>query len=316
MYLRRLMHNDGNIQCSIIGIVPVKNDFYLLKTIFTERNTEQADLVNIKFIISVYAKKKNDEFNFYSSTEYHKEIYENRKVGDVNYIIHPEHKFNENDAIKMNSFNTKMADLFELPTLKFDYVVANDTRDLSDLFGLHLFDYSYQPVASGGMADNYNNIIYAGNNSEYYPHEVVHLYTHAKYPRQFHPWVDEGIAALLGGSTGYTIEWHWEKVRRFLIENPDFEMNNLAELETDVPNGEYTTDFRYAIGALICQRIIDKEGMEGIFQALQFGRTEDKYFELLKEKLGIDRTEFNQYLKAAFLKLEPINDEELLKFRY
>ena len=162
-----------------------------------------------------------------------------------------------------------------------------------------------------------NNIIYAGNNSAYYPHEVVHLYTRAKCTQQFHSWIDEGIAALLGGSTGYKIEWHWEKLRRFLVENPDFKINNnLVELQIDIPNGEFITDFRYAIGALICQRIIDKEGMKGIFEALYSGHTEENYFGVLEEKLNVNRNEFEQYVKSEFLKLEPIDDVELEKNRY
>ncbi len=316
MHLRRMMHYGGKIQCSTIAIVPVKNDFYLLKTVFTESNTEHDELVDIKFIISVYAKKKDDKYEFYSSTAYHREICQNQKIGGINYIIHPEHNFVKEDAIKMNNFNTEIATLFELEPLEFDYIVSNNTRDLSDMTGLNLFSYSYQPIASGGMADNYNNVIYAGNNSGYYPHEVVHLYTNAKYPKQFHRWIDEGIAALLGGSTGYKIEWHWEKLRRFLIENPDYKMNNLSELETLIPNGEFMTDFRYAIGALICQRIIDKEGMQGIFEALQSGRTEDNYFDMLEQKLGVKREDFGEYVKSETLKLVPIQDEELKVFEY
>jgi len=316
MYLRRMMHNGGKIQCSIIGIVPVKNDYYLIKTAFTERTPENSDLVNLKFIMSVYAKKKADKYEFYSSTQYHKEICDNKKVGNINYIIHPEHDFNEKDAVKMNNFNIETAKLFEIEPLNFDYVVTNDTRDLGDISGLNLFEYSYQPVASGGMADNYNNIIYAGNNSSYYPHEVVHLYTNAKYPRQYHPWFDEGIAALLGGSTGYDIEWHWEKLRRFLIENPDFEMNNLSELETYIPNGEFITDLRYAIGALICQKIIDKEGMDGIFEALQAGRAEENYFDTVEKLLGVERSQFEKFVKTEILNLKPLSDEKLKGFKY
>ncbi|MEM6262202.1 MAG: hypothetical protein AAGI38_06830 [Bacteroidota bacterium] len=316
MYMRGLLQEGGNIQCSFIGIVPVEHDFYLLKTVFTQKNRQNPGLVDIKFIVSVYVKKEKDSYQFYSSTQYYKEKIGVRKVGRLSYLIHPAHHFNEANALKMDKFNEEMAELFDLPPLQFDYVVANNTRDLADIFGLHLFEYSYQPVASGGMADVYNSIIYAGNGSEYYPHEVVHMYTHAKYPGQYHSWIDEGIAALLGGSTGYKIEWHWEKVRRFLVEHPDYDMSELSKLEAYVPNGEYITDFRYAIGALICQKIIDKEGMEGIFDALQGGRTEADYFVLLERKLGIEQNEFEDYVKTVFRQLTPIDDTKMENFSY
>ncbi len=311
--LSRLTRQDRHFQCSTIGIVPVEKDFYLLKTIFTEKEEE---MVDIKYIISVYAKRIDGNFQFFSSTHYSKETCMNKQFGKINYIIHPDHSFQKVQAEKMESFNKEMAELFKNEVLAFDYVVANDTRDLSEMMGVNLFSYSYQPVASGGMADNYNRTIFAGNNSAYYPHEVVHLYTYAKFNGQYHPWVDEGIAALLGGSTGYDIEWHWEKLRRFIKANPDYELKDLSALETNIPNGEFMSDFRYAIGALICQKIIDKKGMDGIFEALQFGKTEENYFEMLEHMLGVNKDSFETFVKSEISKLPPISDDKLEDYRY
>ncbi len=315
MDLRRKFHYGGKIQCSVAGIVPVENNYYLVKSIFTEQ-VESTDMVNISFITSVYAKRNNGKVQFFSGIQYFKELYANQKTGNINYIIHPDHIFDPKTASRMEVVNKEIAKQFEMSPLKFDYVLANDTRDLRDITGVHLFEYSYQPVASGGFADTYNNIIYAGNNSAYYPHEVVHLYTNTKFPRQAHHWVDEGIAALLGGSTGYDIEWHWEKLRRFLVQNPDYEMDNLVDLQTYVPNGEFMTDFRYAIGALICQKIIEKEGMKGIFDALQAGRSEDNYFDIIKQKLNVNKEDFGEYVKIETLNLSPILDEEMESYKY
>ena len=316
MDVRRMLHAGGKMQCSTIAIVPVKNDYYLLRTVYTKQSEKTPSNVEIRFIISVYAKKKDNAFQFYSSTAYHKEVYENYQAGSINYIIHPMHSFNKEDAAKMNAYNLEMSKLFEIDPIQFDYVVTNDTRDLSDVTGLNLFSYSYQPIASGGMADGFNNVIFAGNNSAYYPHEVVHLYTRAKYPSQYHTWVDEGIAALLGGSTGYDIEWHWEKLRQFLIENPDYKLEDLSAIETLIPNGEFMTDFRYAVGALICQRIIDRHGMAGIFTALQAGRTEENYFEVLEELLDLKRADFEQYVRTEIQKISPLNEDQLKAYKY
>ncbi len=314
--IRHKLQSKKNIQCSTIGIVPLENEYYLLKMVFTEPNDDNEAFVDIKFIISVYAKKEGTKYKFYSSTAYHRTVLENIAVGNINYIIHPDHNFSLDDAKKMNEFNHQLAETFNEPPLSFDYIVANNTRDLSELTGVHLFSYSYQAVASGGMADNYNKVIYAGNNSAYYPHEVVHLYTYAKYSRQYHRWFDEGIAALLGGSTGYKIEWHWEKLRRFLNENPDYPIEDLTSLETDVPNGEYMTDFRYAIGALICQGIIDKDGMQGIFEALQAGRSDEDYFSFLEDKLHIERADFGKYVKEQVALIPAIEDAKLDSYKY
>jgi len=313
--LRAIVNNNEKIQCSIIGLMPVKNDYYLLKTMYTQQD-EATKMVELKYIISVYAKKQGDHFQFINSTQYHQEIYENRLIGDINYVIHPDHKFVEKDAIKMNTFNQRMAKLFESEPIKFDYILANNTNDLGDLLGLNFFSYSYQPVQSGGLADNYNAIIYAGNNSAYYPHEVVHLYTHAKFSRQYHSWVDEGVAAFFGGSTGYDLEWHVQKLRSFITDHPDYELRDLSKLQTEIPNGEFTTDFRYAIGGFLMRQIYENEGMQGLFDALQAGRSEEDYFALLENKLGIKPNEFEAYIKKEILKIKKIDESNLEQFRY
>ena len=313
MELNAVINNNGTIQCTTLGILPARNNYFLLNLMYTNQNENTTDL---NHIISVYAKKVDGNYQFYNSTQYHSEIYTNKQIGDINYIIHPEHKFDELEAGKMNDFNKRMAKLFELEPIGFDYIVANNTTDLSKIIGLDFFSYSFQPIQSGGMADNFNRIIYAGNNSAYYPHEVVHLYTNLKFPRQYHTWVDEGIATLFGGSTGYELEWHLQKLKTFLNSNPEFELKELSELETLMPNGEYLTDLRYAIGGFLMRQIYDKEGMTGLFDALTAGRSEDEYFELLHNKLGIERNQFENYIRQEINKLETLDEIELNKLKY
>jgi len=298
-----------------MGLIPAKNNYYLLKTMFTQHD-DSGEVVELKYIVSVYAKIVNGMYQFTNSTQYYKELYENKEIGDINYIIHPDHEFTEANAIKMDTFNKRIAGLFQIEPIKFDYVIANNTTDLGQIMGLNFFSYSYQPVQSGGMADNYNTIIYAGNNSEYYPHEVVHLYTNAKFPRQYHSWVDEGIATFFGGSTGYTLDWHLQKLKAFLSINSEYEIKELSKLETDIPNGEFITDFRYVIGGFLMKKIYENKGMEGLFEALQAGRSEENYFDFLERKLGFERSQFERYIRKQIAKLENISDQDLEKLKY
>ena len=151
----KLNDNEEHIQCSILGIMPVKNDHYVLNTMYAQKN-DSTGLLDVKYIISVYVKEMNKEYKFISGTEYHKALYENRTIGNINYIIHPDHKFSESDAKKMNAFNTAFAKRFGMAPLSFDYVVTNNTSDLSDVMGTNFNPFSFQPVQSGGMADIYN----------------------------------------------------------------------------------------------------------------------------------------------------------------
>jgi len=308
--LNAARRNNKKVQNSIIGIRPVENDHYLLKTMFTSI-TDSTDQVNLHYITNLYAKKTEEGFLFVNSTQYHKEIWKNKQVGSVNYIIHPEHKFDLAEAKKMNDFNTFIAQEFMVEPLEFDYVVCNDTDQLSRLLAYDFFKYSYQPVASGGMADTRNGVLYAGNNSAHYPHELVHLYTHNHAGLRTHHWIDEGIAAYYGGSTGYTLDWHLQKLRAHLVEDADFKVVNLEDLQTDIPNGEYITDFRYAIGGFVIMKIKEEAGMQSVLDALKIGRTDEDYFQLIEEKLGASKEGFTDYLRAEILSRPEVSDKRL-----
>ena len=40
------------------------------------------------------------------------------------------------------------------------------------------------------------------------PHELVHIYTKELFNYQYHSWIDEGLATMLGGSRGKSLDWH------------------------------------------------------------------------------------------------------------
>ena len=308
--LNAARRNNKKVQNNIIGIRPVENDHYMLKTMFTSV-TDSTQQVNLHYITTVYAKKIDDAFRLVNGTQYYMDVLENRKVGSINYIIHPEHTFDLAQANKMNDFNNQIAKEFQVDPLHFNYVVCNDTDQLSLLMGYDFFNFSYQPVASGGMADGRNTVIYAGNNSEHYPHEVVHLYTHNHSGVRTHHWVDEGIAAHFGGSTGYTLDWHLQKLRAYLVDNLDFEMESLADMQKNIPNGEYITDFRYVIGGLVMRKIKEAEGMQGLFEALEIGRNDEDYFNLIEQKLGVSQEGFTEFLKEEVLSISAATNEQL-----
>ncbi len=288
------------VQCKIIGIFPVQYGFYALKSVFSHTNKNQE--IEIDNIITVYAKKNNNEFKLSSSTQYHRKIWEEKIIGNVTYYNHPEHKFNIDEARKMDEFNDSISSIFEISPLKFDYFTANYSREIVQVLGHDYMPRMYRPEQTGGIADINNNIIYAGNNSEYYPHEVVHLYINEKADKHRHFLIDEGIATLFGGSSGYSLEWHLRKLNEFLTENPEYNLDTIDELKTDIPNGEYLTDFRYVIGGLISKNIYEKEGMQGLNDAIDSGQTNMDFYNLVYEKLGVKKDDFGKYLKLEVKK--------------
>ncbi len=218
--IKNLKDRTPKVQCTLLGIFPVENNHYALKTSLTSIGT--AGEIVLEAIISVFAKKVDDKYVLVSSSQYKKMIWQKEQVGSITYYVHPNHKFDTQQAEKMSAFNEKMAQLFDIPAISFDYFVSNYSREIVRLWGYEYMAKIYIPGQTGGLADISNGLVYAGNNSEYYPHELVHLYTNALYPDGFHFWLNEGFATYMGGSGGHDLDWHIQKLKEYLTENTDF----------------------------------------------------------------------------------------------
>ena len=95
-----------------------------------------------------------------------------------------------------------MSIFFNLNTpLSFKYFIFENYEDLMNNKGFDFEVDMYLGLNYGGEAYPEQKIIFSGNNSAYYPHELVHLYTHQQF-NNIHYIIDEGIATLLGGSQG------------------------------------------------------------------------------------------------------------------
>ena len=197
----------------------------------------------------------------------------------------------------MSKFNQEMAKKFDMEPLKFEYFVTNYARQIVRLWGHDYMPKMYIPAQSGGVADIENKIVYSGNNSEYYPHEVVHLYTYAKVTTRTHFWIQEGIATYFAGSGGKDFDWHLNELKTFLKDNPDFRLNDLSVLNVYLPNGKHMTDFRYVIGGLISREIYKKRGIKGLISALKTGPSDSEFFRMVKVKLGVERSDFEKYIR-------------------
>ncbi|MEM9896894.1 MAG: hypothetical protein AAF789_11030, partial [Bacteroidota bacterium] len=181
---RTLLTRLPKLQVKVLGVFPVENGHYNLKSSFS--HVDARGEVHLDGIVSVFAKKFDGKYLLVNSSQYHAGVWQKERIGNITYYIHPEHTFDRLEAERMSLFNQEMAIRFDVEPLKFEYYVANYARQIVQLWGHDYMPKMYIPVQSGGVADIENKIVYAGNNSEYYPHEVVHLYTHAKTTTRTH----------------------------------------------------------------------------------------------------------------------------------
>ena len=294
--IKNLKNKTPKVQCTVIGIYPTENNHYALKTSLTSIG-DKGEIV-LEAIISVFAKKINNEYLLVNSSQYHKGLWKKEQVGQINYYVHPNHKFDKQQAGQMNVFNEKMAKLFNIPTISFDYFVSNYSREIVKLWGYDYMPQIYIPEQTGGIADISNGLVYAGNNSESYPHELVHLYTNEVYPDGYHFWLNEGFATYMAGSSGYDLDWHIEKFKAYIIENPDFEIS-FKTLKGYIPNGLHNTEFRYVIGGLICEKIYESKGIKALFEGLKTVRTDEDLYQFIEENLNVREADFSEYIKKA-----------------
>lgn len=295
-----LLNRVPPVQCKIIGVYPVKNNAYAIKSVFS--HIDQNNEIQLDNIITVYARKIKNEYKLLSSTQYHKKVWRKEQIGGITYYIHPEHTFDLNQAKKMDKFNDSISGILKTAPLKLEYFTTNYSREIVQVLGYDYMPRMYRPEQTGGLADVNNNIIYAGNNSEYYPHELVHLYINKIATKPRHFLVEEGIAALFGGSSGYSLDWHLKKLKEYLEKTPDFDFSTLDELKTDIPNGEFLTDLRYVIGGLVSKKVYEKEGIHGIYEALDYGSSDNDFYRLIKDKLNIKKADFISYIKSELKK--------------
>ena len=64
------------------------------------------------------------------------------------------------------------------------------------------------------------------------------------------------------------------------------------------------------------QEIYKNEGKQGLFEALQSGRSEEEYFAMLQDKLGVTKKTLETYIRTKMEELEFLNADELERFRY
>ncbi len=296
--IKNLKNRKPQVQCTILGIFPVENGHYALKTSLAHIN-DKGEIV-LEAILSVYAKKVHNGYLLVNSSQYHKAIWKKEQIGEVTYYIHPNHPFDKKEANKMNAFNRKIASMFKVKPKAFDYFVSNYSREIVELWGYEYMTKIYIPGQTGGVADISNHIVYAGNNSEYYPHEVVHLYSHDILPDTYHFWLDEGFATFMAGSGGHDLEWHTNKLKEYIIKNPDFTVS-FKDLRGYIPNGLHSTEFRYVIGGLICKELFEKGGMKTIIEGFKNVKTHEDLYHFIEKKLGVKKQKVSDFIKNIVL---------------
>ncbi|MBN8702194.1 MAG: hypothetical protein J0M08_03960 [Bacteroidetes bacterium] len=274
---------------TLVDIIPTeRQNQKIVKLAFIGHNNETKEN-QLKSIYNLIANIKQDKIVFSRYLDYSTRNWTaitDVKLG-LTYKISPNKIANEKEIAEQKNDIEKLCQFFKCNPIYLTYYSCVNPKEIFEIKG---FDYNPMMYVdkTGGLAD-YGNIIFSGNNSEIYTHEIVHIYTHELYPK-IDKFIDEGIATYIAGSGKYDYEWHRKKLAKFIAENLTF---NFAEHFDPYERiyFENETSVPYLTSALICERTMRIYG-------------KDKLLVLLKSE-----TELWQTLKTVGLTKENINNE-------
>ncbi|MES2374994.1 MAG: hypothetical protein V4553_00355 [Bacteroidota bacterium] len=281
--------DDANFyKPTVLAAVPVvPHQQYLIKLAYAGVTPEKEIKYRISY--SLLAKRQGDKFYFYSPLEYNTRNWGRKQVGSVKYIY--PNQLNLAKARQMDKFNKSLARKMSVPVLAATYYRCDDPEQLFKMMGYDYIGNMYLST-SGGLAKQWKNELLAGNNSEWYPHELVHCYTDKVFAKN-NRIVSEGYATYLGGSGGWTLDQTKVFAKSYLDEHPKID---ITEAFTNFERVQYNIPITYIISGLICRDIEAKYGFLQIRELFKTDKDED-YFKILEQITGITKAQFPVYVK-------------------
>lgn len=288
-----------NIEQSKLG-----NDFYkptlmeiidtdnenskILKIAFIGHNAEKNENL-LKAIYNIVATKSNNEVILSRYLNLIDKEWQSLKAGTITYKISPNKKPNYEEIEKQKIELNSICSFFNTEALAIKYFSCVNPKEVFEIKG-----FDYNPLMyidkTGGLADH-GNIIFSGNNSEIYTHEIIHIYTSKLFPNR-NNFLDEGLAMLLAGSGKYDFDWHKKKMKTFLAKNPSLDLTEYFDIYSrDYIENE--TSIPYMVAALICERTIHKFGKEKLFELLN---SKEDIWKVI-EKVGFTKENLNNELR-------------------
>ncbi|MGO4294944.1 hypothetical protein [Chitinophaga sp. RAB17] len=266
---------------------------YLLKLAFISQHENEPPV--LRAIYNIVAVKTAAGFRFKHVLSTRTARWTTKQVAEVKFVY--PYTFDPAIADKTVAFNHQLAQRFGVMPIAFTYYKCIDREQMYRIQG---WDYEPRIIAdtTGGLAEVERRILFSGNNSEWYPHEVVHLYINSIYAATLNQAIGEGYPTYLGGSAGQPLAWHLHQLADFYAAHP--ERSIMADMESGYDVNHQST-VSYAIGGLICQLADERYGWEGVKKLLMAGKQYDDFYRSVTELLQVDKMDFNDFIRRKFV---------------
>ncbi len=287
---QKLPNGENFYKPTLLTALPIGEQEYIIKLAYMGISKHTPPIPFLRMIVTLIAKKSGDRYFFYNSINHNTKEWNSKQVGTIKYLYPG--NFNLKNARKMNEFNSGFAKKFGVKEIQVTYYKCENLEQLFKMMGYDYIENMYY-AETGGLAQSWNNTIFAGNNSEKYEHELIHFYMSRLFPN-IGKIVNEGYATYLGGSGGKTLSELVPLAKTYIINNPN---GNLADIGTDFTiRVEGGTLITYILSAVICSDIENRFGLAGLKRFFSPNNNED-YFSILQKVSGVDRAGYSNYIK-------------------
>lgn len=260
----------------------------IVKLAFIGHNSETEEN-SLKSIYNLVANVNHDGIKFSKYLDYATRDWTNTIYGSLTYKITPNKNINKGEIDKQLEDIEKICNFFKVNPIPITYYSCVNPKEVFEIKG-----FDYHPMMyvdkTGGLTE-FGNIIFSGNNSEIYTHEIVHIYTNNLFPK-IDKFIDEGLATYIAGSGNYDYNWHRKKFDKFLNENPDFDfIKHMKPFERYYYEEE--TSIPYVSSALILERT---KRIYGKAQLIEILKSEKELWETLRS-VGLTKENLNKELR-------------------
>ncbi len=250
-----------------------QGDAWIVRTMFSHINTATGDIYPLGILRTRLERRQGGTVivdPLLTSTAQ----WLRTRIGSFVYVHEPDRAIDEARAREANTFLAVVAHEFneDVPDSVVYYVVP-DRDALCSILGVEF--YAAPPTA---ISYPVSAIIVSGTNSEWNPHEIVHVVL-ARYESAV-PVIREGIATYMGGSLGKPFDVLLEE---YLATHAPEKMPSLRQLFERA-----TQEEQYVLGAALCKAVFERQGRDGLVTLLT-ASTPLRAMDHIARILGISR---------------------------
>ncbi len=314
------------IQCNLLpfytyeeyfmGVAKRNDTLYELQTAFFDDFPSPKQLLGIYTIPLI---RTSDGFKLVNKLTINKSYFCKKQIGWITYYYPSTYAFDEAAANTAVFRLTAFAEEFGIEGMEpAEYYLFDNKTEMFHYFGIDgsCYDfYSAETVVPYGNSKIGKNKICYTKGGEGKIHEFIHLMLKNVSNGQRFSWFEEGVCCYFGEHVLQTKEWHFDKLKAFLNDNPQIDLSvDLIQAYMDA-DGKYTHDstqsvikykkpysdvnsnYSYVIQMVICEMLYQKGGMDLVKRMLfETKRDEDEY-EMIEKLLRVKREDVNEVIR-------------------